>query len=205
MKVVQYDSSGHKFNINVPESTSEFDQLAKKEGACLEAAIDHEVYHGTLGDIRDAFAEAVAEEYGITRREIGTGTFEGEGDAKTEVTTLEKIPVFLERVKAEKGLTRDAPFQDVADSLSAGGAKEVKFDPSVRERKAPKSPIIAKWAIEQATKFLASASDKAKAKFITAAQAVGVELAITGDNDVDIKAFAKAGMAIKAATPVFGS
>ena len=63
MKVVQYDSGGHKFNIAVPESVEEYDSLAKKVGACLDAAIDHEVYHGTLGDIRVS--------YGLSRDGVG--------------------------------------------------------------------------------------------------------------------------------------
>jgi hypothetical protein len=205
MKTVTYDSGGHKFNIAVPETIEEFDTLAKKQGAALEAAIDHEVYHGTLGDIRNAFVKAVATAYNTTPREIGTGVFEGEGEARAEVTNTEKPQVFLARVVAENNLTGDAPFQSIADSLSVGGANEVKFDPSVRERKAPKSPVIAKWALEQATKFLAGASDKAINKFITAAANVGVTLTRTGNTDEDVKAFAKAGMAIKAATPVFGN
>lgn len=205
MKTVTYDSGGHKFNIAVPESVEEFDLLAKKSGAALEAAIDHEVYHGTLGDIRGAFVKAVAEAYNTQPREIGTGVFEGEGEAKAEVTTTEKPQVFLARVAAEQNLTGESPFQSIADMLSVGGAKEVKFDPSVRERKAPKAPVVAKWAIEQATKFLAGASDKAINKFITAAAGVGVTITRTGNTDEDVKAFAKAGMAIKAATPVFGA
>ena len=205
MKVVQYDSGGHKFNINVPESVDEFDSLAKKVGACLEAAIDHEVYHGTLGDIRDAFATKVEEVHGIKRREIGTGVFEGEGEAKAEVTKTEKNDVFLSRVAAEKNLTGEAPFQDIANMLSHGGAAEVKFDPSVRERKAPKAPVVAKWAIEQATKFLAEASEKAKAKFLHRANEVGSPVTLGEDNAENVKAVARAAMVIKAATNVFGS
>ena len=206
MKVVTYDSGGHKFNISVPESVEEYDALAKKQGACLEAAIDHEVYHGTLGDIRDGFAKAVGEHYNITQREIGTGVFEGEGDAKVEVTKTEKNDVYLARVAAEKGLTGDAPFQHIADMLSAGGAKEVKFDPSVRERKAPKPAKLPAWATEQAKKFLAEASDKAVHKFCAKVQEVcGIALAKTGDAEVDIKAFANAAVDLKRAANVFGS
>lgn len=206
MKVVQYDSGGHKFNINVPESVEEYDSLAKKQGACLEAAIDHEVYHGTLGDVRDRFAEEVGKKHGITRREIGTGVFEGEGDAKVEVTKTEKNDVYLARVAAEKGLTGDAPFQDIADSLSAGGANEVKFDPSVRERKAPKPPTIAKKDIEEATKFLAESDEKRIQKFIAHAKSkFNVDVVFTpGDNDANVKAFARASMDIRRATNAFG-
>lgn len=210
MKNETYNSLGHKFNIAVPETVDEFDALAKVPGAALKAANTQEVYHGTLGDIRDAFVAAVAKETGIQPREIGTGTFEdGPVDpvtnlpTKIEITKSEKLEVYLNRVAAEKGLTGDAPFQSIADTLSAGGAAEVKFDPSVRERKAPKSPIVPKWATEGATKFLATATDTQKASFVIAATAAGFAVVITGDSVADIQSFAKGAVAIKNATPVF--
>lgn len=203
MKNETYNSLGHKFNIAVPDSIAEFDQLAKKEGAALEAAITQEVYHSTLGDIRPAFVEAVAKAYGIEPREIGTGTFEGEGDAKKEITKTEKPEVFLNRVAAEKGLVGDAPFQSIADTLSAGGAAEVKFDPSAKERKAPKPTTPPKWATDGATKFLASATDEQKAKFVASALAAGFTVVESTDTTANILAYAKGAVAIKAATPVF--
>ena len=205
MKSVTYDSGGHKFNIAVPESVEEYDSLAKKQGTCLEAAIDHEVYHGTLGDIREGFAAAVAEHYKSPRREIGTGLFEGEGENRAEVTKTEKNDVYLARVAAENNLTGEAPFQHIADSLSVGGGKEVKFDPSVRERKAPKPPTIAKKDIEEATKFLAESDEKRINKFITHAKSkFGVDIAyVAGDNEANIKAFARGSMDIRRATNAF--
>ena len=205
MKVVEYDSSGHKFKIAVPESVEEYDQLAKKQGACLDAAIDHEVYHGTLGDVRDSFAGLVGEHYSIPRRKIGTGVFEGEGDDRKETTVDEKDSVYLKRVAAEKELTGDAPFQSIADRLSHGGDKEVKFDPSVRERKTPTPPKPAKKDIEGATAFLAKASEKAIASFIAHAKKVAnFDVVHTGNSETDITAFARAAQAIRAATNVFG-
>lgn len=205
MKNETYDSVGHKFNIAVPETIDEFDGLAKKSGAALAAAIDQEVYHGTLGEIREKFAAEVEKTYGVSRREIGTGTFEGEGEAKKEITKTEKLEVFLNRVAAEKGLTGDAPFQTVADTLSAGGANEVKFDPSAKERKAPKSPIVPKRDIEGATNFLKVATEEQRAKFIAAALAVGTTVVYTGtDNAADITSFAKGAVAIRSAAQPFG-
>lgn len=199
MKVEVYDSSGYEFKINIPTSVTEFDQLAKKEGAALTAAIDHEVYHGTLGEIRESLADLVEEVYGIKRREIGTGKFE-EPDAdgkKEEITKWEPVQMFLDRVAAEKGLTSVKPFQKEVDRLSAGGDKEVKFDPSVHERKGGPKKLAAKWT-NMAGQFLTGAVNPKTqkpydlAKFNAAAKkSLNREFTKTGDNEADTKTLAQ--------------
>lgn len=145
---------GHKVTIRVPDSVEEFDQLAKKSGACLEAATDYEVFHGTLGDIRNALVSLIEKTYETPRRDIGTGKFEEVDGKREEITKPEGFEVFLNRVAAEKGLTSETPFQDLADRLSVNGDKEVKFDPSVQARRPGVGPKLPKYATEMATNFL---------------------------------------------------
>lgn len=148
----------HKITLGVPETLEEYDQLAKRSGACVEDAVDYTIFHCTLGEVREAFCDAITKETGIARREIGTGEFTGEGENKTEVTKTERPDDFYRRVCAEKGLNPDAePFAAIATSLSVGGNAEVKFDPAVAARtgKPKKLPDDYRNA---ATKILANGS-----------------------------------------------
>jgi hypothetical protein len=153
MKPYETKVGDHKLVLSVPSTVEEFDTLAKKQGACLEAATDYEVYHGTLGEARNKFAELVEKKHNIKRRDIGTGVFEGEGEERKEVTKEEKFDVYLERVAAELGLEGDTPFQHIADSMSAGGENEVKFDPSVKPRQPGAGLKLPKYATEGAARF----------------------------------------------------
>lgn len=182
MKVVEYNSSGHVFKINVPSTVEEYDKLADKAGACLDAAIDHEVFHGTLGDIREAFADLVAEEFKTPRREVGTGKFVEEDGKKVEVLATEKTSTFLERVAAEKNLDlATKPFQKVADRLSAGGDKAVNFDPKAQKRSGL-GPVLAKTYRENAAKFLADAKSLPKV-LKNLGKVLGKEVVVTGNTD----------------------
>ena len=139
MKVDEYKSLGHQFRINVPSSVEENDKLAKREGATLKAAVDHEVFHGTLGDIREAFCELIEEASGIKRMEVTTDNADG-SEGKT---TKESPATFYNRVCAEKDLNPTSePFAEQAKRLSVGGDKEVPYDPSATERKAGKPPKL---------------------------------------------------------------
>lgn len=194
MKVVEYDSSGYTFKIAVPSTVEEYDQLAKRVGATLAAATDHEIYHGTLGEMREALADLVEEEYKVARREVGTGKFEEEDGKKVEILKWESPQVYLDRVAAEKGLTTPKPFQKLVDRLSAGGDKEVKFDPSVHERKTGPKKLAAKW-LTMAGAFLTGAPNPKTGKpydlnkFNAAAEKLlGRKFTKTGNNDEDAKA-----------------
>lgn len=207
MQVRECKVGGLLVKSNVPSSVEEYDSMSNKQGAALEAAVDYADYHIHRQYLRDGLESLVTEVHGIAPREIGTGVFEGEGEDKKEVTKTEKFEVYLNRVKAEKNLT-DADLQSLADRLSAGGDKEITFDKSLteRERKAPRPAKLPAWATEQAKQFLATASDKAKAKFAAKAKEVtGVDLVIGEDTEANIKAFASAAVEIKRAANVFGS
>lgn len=146
MQTVETKSLAHKFKISAPSTVEEFDKMAKKDGATLDAAVQQEIAHGTLGDVRDVFVALIEEETGIARRDIGTGLFEEVEGKRTEITKPEKHQAYYDRVCAEKGLDSDKePFAHLAARISEGGDKEVKFDPSVRERKTPIAKLAKKY------------------------------------------------------------
>ena len=151
--VVETKCGSYPVTIAVPDSVEAFDQLAKKQGACLDAAIWDVIYHVTLGDMRSKVEDLIDAEYGIKRREIGTGVFEGEGDEKEEVTKTEKWEVYLDRVAAEKALHGELPLRHIFAKVSHGGSHEVALDPSVKERKAGAGAKLPKYAIAQAERF----------------------------------------------------
>ena len=211
MQIEQYKSGGHSFAINIPSTVEEYDQLAKKSGAALDAAIDHEVYHGTLGEVRTKFMELIAEDTGIKPREVGTGIFTGEGEEKVEETKKEKFEAYVNRVCAEKSLDPEKePFKHLAARLSAGGDKEVKFDPSVTPRTGggPKIPV---QDMTQAKAFITGEINKATGKaydldkFRNAFhKLVGTELVISGETqEAQIKSLAESCNAFRKAANVF--
>jgi hypothetical protein len=150
MKIELFESIGMKWPISVPETVEEYNILAKRANACLSDAIDHTVYHDTLGDIRYEFTEAVAaalqkqfpnrvDEF--KRKEKDTGRTSEDG---SPILTKENDGTFLSRILALVG----KQATDYPDEKAAVEQK-VKFDPSVRERKAgtpktvPKASLIA--------------------------------------------------------------
>ncbi len=161
----KYETSvfGHDLIINVPTSVAEYDKLAKKEGACLEAAIDHEVAHGTLGAIRKAlcklFEDEGGEGKGAKRRETATGKFATDKDGKkTEILKKETDLDFFNRIVAEKSLTAEQVAAMIA-TVADGGAKEVKFDPSTTPRQPAKPPVLAADYINSAKLNLGKLDD----------------------------------------------
>lgn len=154
-----YDTNigGHKLIINVPASPEEYDALAKKAGACVDAANDYEIFHGTLGQARKAFVKLIEETYKAKVQKVATNQFETDDAGKqVQIMKDEKFEVFLTRVAAENNLEGDAPFQALADRLSAGGDKEIKFDPSVTPRQPGTGPKLPKYAETNAINFLDS-------------------------------------------------
>ena len=190
MKQIEAYTGKYTVKINVPETVEEFDTLAKKPGAAINAAVTNEIYHGTLGDIRDAAEKLICEAYGAKRRDVGTGVFEdGEDGKRVEVTKEEKWDPFLTRVAAENNLTGDTPFQHIFDRLSVGGDQEVKFDPSAQKRTGtgPKIPV---QDTLQATAFIKGEVNKATGKVydldkfkLAFHKIVGRELVIAGDDE----------------------
>lgn len=182
MKQDQYDSLGHSFKVNVPTDVAEFDKLADKVGACVEAAVTQEIMHGTLGDFREAFVDLLVEEHKFPRREVGTGNFTETDGKKEEVTKVETAAAYVNRLAAHLNVSLDTkPFQKTADRLSIGGDKEIKFDPKVKVRTGA-GPILAKTYKENAAKFLA---DKATLPKVLAnlGKVLGKKIEVVGDTD----------------------
>lgn len=55
MKVQEQKTLGLVAPIEVPTTVAEFDKLAKREGACLEEAVNNVIYRGVLAQLRDVF------------------------------------------------------------------------------------------------------------------------------------------------------
>ena len=128
MQVKQFESLGVKINLNIPSTVEEFDQNAKKAGACLDEAVNNIVYRGVLPDFRAMFCERVEKETGIARK---FSTVK-EGDKEVEVWD-ETEGKYMSRVRAEKGWQEDrTQLQAIADLVSP----ELVFDASSPEPKA---------------------------------------------------------------------
>lgn len=141
MKQVQVKSVGVTYTVEVPESAEEYDQLAKKQGACVEAANANVIYRSLNAQFRSQLADAIEEETGHERATKVTGTREVEdedGNKTTEdiVEYAETEKKFLDRVYAEEGLEteeqRMARFGELIKNIQAS----LVFDPSERERSA---------------------------------------------------------------------
>lgn len=193
MKLKQTSCGGYDVTINVPENYDEYAALAKDVNACLNDAIEKEVAHGTLGDIRATVEDIITDEYKVARRAMPTGVFEGEGDDRTEKTRPEPWEAYLNRAAIECHREGTLPWNDVFMRVSAGGDKEVKFDPSTHERKAPKPPTAPKWATDAATKFLATTPPEKLQKWIAhCKKKYNIDVVLGDDNAANIKACAMA-------------
>ena len=143
-----FNTLGLDFPLNVPETAAEYDQLAKREGACVESAVANTVYRGLLPQVRQLLTDAVAEQTGIERRTKPTGktrTIKGEDGAPdtTEeiVVWAETEAAYFDRVLAEKGAKKE-DFLSLLTSITS----KLAFDPSEAEAP-PKAPtkVAKKW------------------------------------------------------------
>lgn len=153
----QYDVLGLKVNIKgIPTTAEEFDELAKRQNACLDEAVKNTLYRGTYSDIREELCEKIAEVHGIARK-MKPGKVRTDGTPGAEVpdeTEADYIARAAARLDEAEGLNADngkgvARFQPIADEL------DVTFDPSAKERKAGEGRI-AKVYLEAADTILAS-------------------------------------------------
>lgn len=139
MKTQQYDIFvGLKVTYECPSSVEEFDTLAKKEGACLESAIDNVVYRGNQAAARAAFIEKLEEVTNIARKshQEADGTND-DGSAKTKTVIDETEGKYFRRAVAESKLDTKT-LQELMDEVCA--APEIRVvNPAERERKTPVS------------------------------------------------------------------
>lgn len=176
-----YDCLFGKITLALPTTVEEYDKLAGREGAALDAAVKQTVYHKTLGDAREAIVEAAEAAFDFARLEIDTGK-----KTKKEnkpITVWEEPDDYVKRLFAEKGWDRNNPPAEWTDLTSK---LEIEFDPSARVRES-KAKTLAKV-------YVAAVDQIYKAgKQATAAEKLG--LTLTGDEAADKKAI---GWAIKA-------
>lgn len=138
-----FSSLGLDFKLSVPETTEEFDTLAKRAGACLSEAINNIAYRSNLAQFRDLFlhgqeADAETGAAAITGVEQETGikrrTKEvARGDKTVEVYD-ESEAKYFGRVCATLG-KKPEDFAHIARAVEA----TLVFDPSATERQ-PKAP-----------------------------------------------------------------
>jgi len=60
MKAVKVNCLDLDWEIpGVPETAEEYDKIAGRQGACVQDAVNKELYHGTFGEIRSRFTDAL--------------------------------------------------------------------------------------------------------------------------------------------------
>ncbi|MEK7676709.1 MAG: hypothetical protein AAB676_12835 [Verrucomicrobiota bacterium] len=159
----KFKSLGLEATFLVPESVADFDANARRQGACLEEAINNVVYRSCLTEFRAKFCERLSAKTGVQRGAAGTGRTDGAGNQILEFNEKEKA--FVERVCQERRISV-TELQALADEV----ASEVAFDASGREsagtvRRIPKryltmaQDIVIKGpdAVEKARKKLSEA------------------------------------------------
>jgi hypothetical protein len=176
MKQIEVSSLKLTIRANVPSSVEEYDQLAKAQGACLEAAVMNVIYRSTLAKFRPLFADRIENQTGIARGfEVVTnkdGSVKKDSDGDEVIKYTESEAEYLDRVCAALVTNGTFPSPEAALASFAPVAQEVMdtlvFDPSEKER-APAGPkkvskvyleIAAKWEsegvlAEKATKIAA--------------------------------------------------
>jgi len=181
MKQAKYKSLGLEVRFNVPETVDEFDSNAKRVGACLDEATNNVIYRGSLAEFRDALCDKVGEAYGIDRQTKDSGRKNTDG---TPIMVYDETEAdYIDRVVSTKGIKREE-LQPLADAVASG----IEFDASARERKAPKSPTIPKWALEQAKGIIASGKlDVVNGRFH---KLIGKTFTATDNAEADVKTLA---------------
>lgn len=162
MKTETYSSLGLELNLSVPTTVEEFDQNAKKQGACLAEATNNVVYRGMLASFRYHFLHGVSEKDLTDDKEhkvLKAGTKPIKGVEEVSGIDRKTIPVmkdgkqvvrdgqpveafdpedseakYFKRVCAAKGVEASA-FKSIADAVSTA----LVFDASATER-APAGP-----------------------------------------------------------------
>lgn len=180
MQTRKFRSLGLDVVLNVPSSVEEFDQNAKRQGACLDEAINNCVYRGCLAEFRDSFQAVVAEKTGIqraTKPVIDPDTKQPkvvDGEALEEWEESEAK--YIGRVRREKGwLDNDnGVLQGWADEI----ASALVFDASAPERKAPKPKKLGDKFRAVAQRIFGNNTQEKYAKQFA--------LVFTGDKEKDI-------------------
>mgnify|MGYP001305478137 CR=1 FL=1 len=150
MKETNINSLGFELKAQVPDSVEEYDNLAKKQGACLESAVNNVLYRSVLADFRAQFCEAVENNTGIKRATEPTGRKSKNEDGTEEdiLRFTETEAVYFKRVCAELVSNGTHTSVEAAAasfaSLAQGIISNIVFDPSERERQPSQPKSVAK-------------------------------------------------------------
>ncbi len=202
MKSIKVSSLGFELNKSVPESVSEYDQLAKRENGCLEDAINSTLYRGTFAEFRDIFLhgaeadeanglpaiEGVEKLTGIARKTKEVKAATAESQAVTAWDESEAV-YFKRVVAAQFGGDADAAIAHFAE-MAQQAMDRAAFDPSVKERKSAGPKTIAKTYIEIAKQAVEGGKGEKLAALL--GQHLNRTVTLTGETEKDIATLAKA-------------
>lgn len=180
-------NNGLKFGpVSVPSTPEEFDQLAKRPGACMESANNDVWYRGVFPDIWYGLALRLNKEYG-TSFEMKEGPAKKDGTPRQ--VRAKSDPQHVDFIAAQQGVAATT-FQKFVDEIIADGYDEVQpdgtskhyniaFDPSVRERTAgPAKP--GKGDMELAAQFIAQGDEKLHVTLGKITQTTGTACDVAG-------------------------
>ena len=131
-KTYESSSCGYTLKFNGPASVEEFDKRAGRDGACLDNSVLKIVWHETLPEWQEAFAEVLHQRTGIPRQidEAATARVRAKSKNPQNVTPLnERLRAYNERVHAEwvnGDETKKAQLQEWAQEV----ASKIDVDPS---------------------------------------------------------------------------
>lgn len=204
MKKQQFKTLGLPVQLEVPSTVEEFDQNAKKAGACLAEATNNVIYRGSLAELRDliihgrdavpasegqpavAAFKGMEEVTGIARK---TKTVKrGTGESAKDVEVYDETEGdYIDRVVAEKKVELSS-FQSLFDAAAA----LIPFDASATERKPVGPKKLPEKYRNLATEFLSGAINPATKKprnlagFVVAAEKqLGTKWEKSGDTAKD--------------------
>lgn len=164
MKAYQNTTLGLRFEVMVPETAEEFDNMAGLKGQCAAEAIRNVIYRTVNHEFRKAFCERLEKETGVPRKikEVKRGDKVVEEYDETEQT-------YYNRLLAAKDIDEERA-QLIANEIG----KTLVFDPSptTRSAKVPKELQDACNGILAAVEAKTTTAATVMAKF---AAALGIE------------------------------
>ncbi|MGC8830938.1 MAG: hypothetical protein ACP5TE_14320, partial [Verrucomicrobiia bacterium] len=130
MQTITIKTLGLKFNVDVPTTAEEFDQIAGQAGACVKEAVANVLYRSVFAHARAAVCERIAST-GFPRK---TRTVKSNG--KETVVIDETEAEYVRRYLAATG-------KSIADLENIVAGIQLKFDPArkARIRSTPKVRI----------------------------------------------------------------
>ena len=216
MRKVEYSSLGNTIALGVPSTVEEFDQNAKRAGACLDEATNNVVYRGMLANFRYHFLHGISQAEIDSDKENKTftkgvkpikGVEELTGidrrtkpvigkDGKPKTKNGSPVETFDPEDSEAKYFSRACAEKSVKPDSFAGLAKSVAealvFDASESERE-PKGPTkLAQKYKDQALLFITRKKNLAALQGVFAKDLGGRQFTPLTSREVDGKKVAVA-------------